>query len=128
MSDLTRLGAAAAAGDRPAAADLLPLVYAELRKLAAVRMAEEKPDQALQPTALVHEASLRLMGGAEKVWDSRGHFFAAGAMRRMLVESDRRNQQGKERAQSPTRATAHPPLVRGTASHAVRPSEGRDAP
>src|SRR4029079_16923622 len=109
-------------------ADLLPLVYNELRKLAAVRLAEQKPDQALQPTALVHGAYLRLVRGAERAWDSRGHFFAAGAMRRMLVESARRDQQVTERAQSPPRATAPPPLVRGTASHAVRPSEGGDAP
>jgi hypothetical protein len=75
MSELTRLLDAAAAGDRHAAADLLPLVYDELRKLAAARMAAESPDQTLQPTALVHEAYLRLIGPADATcWDNRGHF------------------------------------------------------
>jgi RNA polymerase sigma factor (TIGR02999 family) len=93
MSNVTHLLDAAAAGDRRAAADLLPLVYDELRKLAAVRMAAESPDHTLQPTALVHEAYLRLVGPAdERRWDSRGHFFAAAAeaMRRILVEAARR--------------------------------------
>ena len=90
MSDVTRLLDAAAAGDRKAAADLLPLVYDELRKLAAARMAAESPDQTLQPTALVHEAYLRLVGPADETrWDNRGHFFAAAAeaMRRILVDA-----------------------------------------
>jgi RNA polymerase sigma factor (TIGR02999 family) len=72
---------------------LLPLVYDELRKLAATRLAEERPGQTLQPTALVHEAYLRLVGGAQpQDWDGRGHFFAAAAeaMRRILVEAARR--------------------------------------
>ena len=93
MSDVTHLLDAAAAGDRRAAADLLPLVYDELRKLAAVRMAAESPDHTLQPTALVHEAYLRLVGGTDqRRWDNRGHFFAAAAtaMRRMLAEAARR--------------------------------------
>jgi RNA polymerase sigma factor (TIGR02999 family) len=93
MSDVTRLLDAAATGDRQAAADLLPLVYDELRKLAAVRMAAESPDQTLQPTALVHEAYLRLVGPTDEFrWDNRGHFFAAAAeaMRRILVERARR--------------------------------------
>ncbi|HJZ59855.1 MAG TPA: ECF-type sigma factor [Gemmataceae bacterium] len=93
MSDVTRLLDAAAAGDRLAAADLLPLVYDELRKLAAVRMADEATDQTLQPTALVHEAYLRLVGPVDGLhWDSRGHFFAATAeaMRRILVDAARR--------------------------------------
>jgi RNA polymerase sigma factor (TIGR02999 family) len=93
MSDVTRLLDAAAAGDRHAAADLLPLVYDELRKLAAARMAAESPDQTLQPTALVHEAFLRLVGPADDArWDNRGHFFAAAAeaMRRILVDTARR--------------------------------------
>ncbi|QDU23699.1 tetratricopeptide repeat protein [Urbifossiella limnaea] len=88
MSDVTRLLDAAAAGDRAAAADLLPLVYDELRKLAAARMAAEPPDHTLPPTALVHEAYLRLVGPADAArWDDRGHFFAAAAeaMRRVLV-------------------------------------------
>jgi RNA polymerase sigma factor (TIGR02999 family) len=93
MSDVTDLLDAAAAGDRRAAADLLPLVYDELRKLAAVRMAAESPGHTLQPTALVHEAYLRLVGDTdEQRWDNRGHFFAAAAeaMRRILVEAARR--------------------------------------
>ena len=92
MSDVTRLLDAAAAGDRRAAADLLPLVYDELRKLAAARLAEEKPGQTLQPTALVHEAYVRLVGGEQsRDWDGRGHFFAAAAeaMRRILVNHAR---------------------------------------
>ena len=98
MSDVTCLLEAAAAGDRKAAAELLPLVYDELRKLAAVRMAAESPDQTLQATALVHEAYLRLVGPAEgSRWDNRGHFFAAAAeaMRRILVESARRRNADK---------------------------------
>src|SRR4051794_22692127 len=88
MADVTRLLDDAAAGDRRAAADLLPLVYDELRGLAAARMAAEAPDHTLQPTALVHEAYLRLVGrGDDQAWDGRGHFFAAAAeaMRRILV-------------------------------------------
>lgn len=92
MSDVTRLIDAAAAGDRRAAADLLPLVYDELRKLAAARMAGEKVGQTLQATALVHEAYVRLVGGDRlQSWNGRGHFFAAAAeaMRRILVEGAR---------------------------------------
>ncbi|HTK75464.1 MAG TPA: ECF-type sigma factor [Gemmataceae bacterium] len=90
MSDVTRLLDAAVAGDRRAAADLLPLVYDELRTLAAARMAAEKPGHTLDATALVHEAYLRLVGGQQ--FDGRGHFFAAAAeaMRRILVENARR--------------------------------------
>ena len=89
MADVTHLLDAAAAGDRKAAADLLPLVYDELRKLAAARMAAESPGQTLQPTALVHEAYLRLVG--DQRFDGRGHFFAAAAeaMRRILVNHAR---------------------------------------
>jgi RNA polymerase sigma factor (TIGR02999 family) len=93
MADVTHLLEAAAAGDPKAAAELLPLVYDELRKLAAARMAAESPGHTLQPTALVHEAYLRLVGAGERPdWDGRGHFFgaAAEAMRRILVESARR--------------------------------------
>lgn len=93
MSDLTQLLDAAAAGDRQAAADLLPLVYDELRKLAALRMADEQPGQTLQPTALVHEAYLRLVRPADgERWANRGHFFAAAAesMRHILVDAARR--------------------------------------
>jgi RNA polymerase sigma factor (TIGR02999 family) len=80
MSDVTRLLDAAAVGDRKAAADLPPLVYDELRKLAAARMAAEAPGHTLQPTALVHEAYLRLVGAAQpQNWNSRGHFFGAAS-------------------------------------------------
>jgi RNA polymerase sigma factor (TIGR02999 family) len=98
MSDVTRLLYAAAAGDRRAAADLLPLVYDELRKLAAARMADESPGHTLQPTALVHEAYLRLLGPADDSrWDNCGHFFAAAAeaMRRILVDAARRKRREK---------------------------------
>jgi RNA polymerase sigma factor (TIGR02999 family) len=98
MSDVTRLLDAAAAGDPKAAAQLLPLVYDELRKLAAARLAEEKPGQTLQATALVHEAYLRLVGGEPSAhWNSRGHFIAAAAeaMRRILVENARRKKTDK---------------------------------
>ena len=98
MADVTQLLDAAAAGDPKAAADLLPLVYDELRKLAAARMADEAPGQTLQATALVHEAYLRLVGtDASPRWDNRGHFFAAAAeaMRRILVDQARRKQAGK---------------------------------
>ncbi|QDU21857.1 ECF-type sigma factor [Urbifossiella limnaea] len=98
MPEVTRLLDAAAAGDRRAAADLLPLVYDELRALAAARMAVESPDQTLQATALVHEAYLRLVGPADACrWENRGHFFAAAAeaMRRILVDAARRR--GREK-------------------------------
>jgi RNA polymerase sigma factor (TIGR02999 family) len=89
MSEVTQILHAIAAGDPDAASQLLPLVYDELRKLAAQKLARETPGQTLQPTALVHEAYLRLVGAdEERHWDSRGHFFAAAAesMRRILVE------------------------------------------
>ena len=92
-SEVTRILSAIEAGDPHAAEQLLPLVYDELRKLAAMRLAQEKPGQTLQATALVHEAYLRLVDGDKaQHWDSRGHFFAAAAeaMRRILVESARR--------------------------------------
>jgi RNA polymerase sigma factor (TIGR02999 family) len=99
MSDVTRLLDAAAAGDRPAAAELLPLVYDELRKLAAARVARENPGQTLQATALVHEAYLRLVGAPSVAdgFDSRGHFFAAAAeaMRRILVDRARQRHSQK---------------------------------
>jgi RNA polymerase sigma factor (TIGR02999 family) len=83
---------AASKGDQQAAADLLPLVYTELRRLARARMAKTPPGNTLQPTALVHEAYVRLIGSEDPSWDSRGHFFAAAAqaMRRILVEQARR--------------------------------------
>jgi RNA polymerase sigma factor (TIGR02999 family) len=98
MADITQLLDEAATGDPKAAAELLPLVYDELRKLAAARMAEEKPGQTLQATALVHEAYVRLVGARQvQVWNGRGHFFAAAAeaMRRILVEAARRKQTEK---------------------------------
>jgi RNA polymerase sigma factor (TIGR02999 family) len=93
MNEVTRILSAAQPSDPHAAEQLLPLVYNELRMLAALKLAHEKPGQTLQPTALVHEAYLRLVRGGEDLhWDSRGHFFAAAAeaMRRILVESARR--------------------------------------
>ena len=93
MPDVTQILSRIEAGDPSAAEQLLPLVYDELRKLAAQRMVQEKVGQTLQPTALVHEAYLRLVGAAPtQQWDGRGHFFAAAAeaMRRILIESTRR--------------------------------------
>lgn len=89
---VTQMLRAASDGDPQAAADLLPLVYSELRKLARARMAKTPPGNTLQPTALVHEAYLRLIGGDNPSWNSRGHFFAAAAqaMRQILVEQARR--------------------------------------
>src|SRR5262245_30570407 len=95
MADVTQILNAIEQGAPHAAAELLPLVYDELRKLAAARMAEEKPGQTLQPTALVHEAYVRLVGGDAVVqWDGRGHFFAAAAeaMRRILIDQARHKQ------------------------------------
>jgi RNA polymerase sigma factor (TIGR02999 family) len=93
MSEVTRILSAIEEGNPHAAEQLLPLVYDELRQLAAQKLAQEKPGQTLQATALVHEAYLRLVGvEKEQQWDSRGHFFAAAAeaMRRILVENARR--------------------------------------
>lgn len=103
MADVAQLLRAIDAGDPRAAADLLPLVYDELRKLAARRLAQEKSGQTLQATALVHEAYIRLVGkkrggaAAGGDWNSRGHFFAAAAqaMRRILVENARRKRRRK---------------------------------
>jgi RNA polymerase sigma factor (TIGR02999 family) len=92
MSDVTRILNAIERGDGRAADELLPLVYEELRLLAAQRLSHESPGQTLQATALVHEAYLRLVGDEPQSWNSRGHFFAAAAeaMRRILVENARR--------------------------------------
>jgi RNA polymerase sigma factor (TIGR02999 family) len=99
MSDVTVLLEAAGRGDPHAGEQLLPLVYQELRRLAAQKLAAEEAGHTLQPTALVHEAYLRLVGkpGAEPHWNGRGHFFAAAAeaMRRILVERARRKQRAK---------------------------------
>src|SRR5215831_15068402 len=93
MSDVTGILSAIEQGDASAAEQLLPLVYDELRKLAAAKLAQEKPGQTLQATALVHDAYIRLVdGNASQHWNNRGHFFgaAAEAMRRILVDSARR--------------------------------------
>jgi RNA polymerase sigma factor (TIGR02999 family) len=97
MNDVTRILSAVADGDPTAAEQLLPLVYDELRRLAVRRLAQEKPGQTLQATALVHEAYLRLVGSQDPGWNGRGHFFAAAAeaMRRILVERARRKRRRK---------------------------------
>jgi RNA polymerase sigma factor (TIGR02999 family) len=98
MSEVTRILSAIEQGDPQAAAQLLPLVYDELRKLAAQRLAQEKPGQTLQATALVHEAYLRLVDVEQaQQWNSRGHFFAAAAeaMRRILIEKARSKARAK---------------------------------
>jgi RNA polymerase sigma factor (TIGR02999 family) len=106
MADVTCLLSAIDSGDPLAAEQLLTLVYDDLRRLAAHRLAHEAPGQTLQPTELVHEAYLRLLGGKEAHWEGRGHFFAAAAeaMRRILVEnarSKRRLKRGGDRARLP---------------------------
>ena len=102
MSDVTRILSQIDQGDPQAAEQLLPLVYGELRKLAAAKLVQEQPGQTLQATALVHEAYLRLVrgDGADK-WNSRGHFFAAAAeaMRRILIENARRRSRLKHGGQ-----------------------------
>ena len=93
MSDVTRILTEIEQGDSARAEELLPLVYEELRKLAAAKLAHEKPGQTLEATALVHESFLRMVGGEQaQVWQNRGHFFAAAAeaMRRILIENARR--------------------------------------
>jgi RNA polymerase sigma factor (TIGR02999 family) len=92
VSDVTQVLGAIQQGDPKAAGELLPLVYQELRRLAAFRMAKESPGQTLQPTALVHEAWLRLVGSEQQTWQNRAHFFgaAAEAMRRILIDNARR--------------------------------------
>ncbi|HVK08956.1 MAG TPA: ECF-type sigma factor [Gemmataceae bacterium] len=116
MSDVTRLLEAAGREDGRAAADLLPLVYDELRKLAAARLAADRAGHTLQPTALVHEAYLRLVGGHQPAtWNGRGHFFGAApeAMRRILVENARRRRRvrhggGRRREPLPDVAAPEP--------------------
>jgi len=131
MSAVTQILARIEAGDPGAAERLLPLVYGELRALAAARLAREKPGQTLEPTALVHEAYLRLVGDDQK-WNGRGHFFAAAAeaMRRILVEGARRKQQVKrggdrervdvELAELPTRMSSEELLDLDGALEALR--------
>ncbi|MBM4071852.1 MAG: sigma-70 family RNA polymerase sigma factor [Planctomycetes bacterium] len=107
MTEITKVLNAIDAGDPQAAAQLLPLVYDQLRKLAAHRLAAEQPGQTLQPTALVHEAYLRLVGDADEPrWQNRGHFFAAAAeaMRRILIDIARRKRtvkHGGDRVREP---------------------------
>ncbi len=97
MSDVTRILDRARPGNSRAAAELLPLVYEELRKLAAAKLAQQQPGQTLQATALVHEAYLRLTGGVRDHWHDRAHFFraAAEAMRCILIENARRKSRWK---------------------------------
>ncbi len=97
MSNVTRILNAIEQGDAQAAHELLPLVYEELRRLAAQKMARESPGHTLLPTALVHEAYIRLVGSKDGNWNSRGHFFAAAAeaMRRILIENARRKKRQK---------------------------------
>lgn len=108
MNEVTRILEAMESGDRQAAEGLLPLAYKELRRIAAHKMASERPGHTLQPTALVHEAYLRLVGpeGEQPHWKSRGHFFAAAAeaMRRILIESARRKMSIK-RGENPEMTT-----------------------
>jgi RNA polymerase sigma factor (TIGR02999 family) len=118
MSEVTRILSALEQGDPHAAEQLLPLVYDELRRLAAQKLAQEKPGQTLQATALVHEAYLRLVGrpagGAAPEWEGRAHFFAAAAeaMRRILVEQARRKRRPKHGGQR-ARIDLDEPLVVG---------------
>jgi RNA polymerase sigma factor (TIGR02999 family) len=118
MSDVTRILSAIEQGDPHAAGQLLPLVYEELRQLAAQRLAQEKPGQTVQATALVHEAYLRLVDVQEaQQWQSRGHFFAAcaEAMRRILVENARRKRSRKRGGGRQRQPLEDVHLARGTA-------------
>jgi RNA polymerase sigma factor (TIGR02999 family) len=116
MNEVTRILSEIEQGEPGAACQLLPLVYDELRKLAAQKLAREQPGQTLQPTALVHEAYLRLVGeGEARCWDRRGHFFAAAAtaMRRILIERARRKRRrihggGRQRHEIPPDLAAPP--------------------
>jgi RNA polymerase sigma factor (TIGR02999 family) len=121
VTEITRILAAVKQGDPQAAEQLLPLVYEELRKLAAQKLAQEKPGQTLQATALVHEAYLRLVDADQALhWDSRGHFFAAAAeaMRRILVEAARSKRSHKRGG---GRARQHL-----DAGHLAAPAAGQD--
>lgn len=97
MNDVTQILHAISAGDSGASDALLPIVYTELRRLAARKLAREAPGQTLEPTALVHEAYIRLVGNADCRWENRGHFFAAAAeaMRRILIDRARRKKRLK---------------------------------
>src|SRR5262249_25279564 len=113
MNDVTRILSAIEQGDPQAAEQLLPLVYDELRALATRKLAQEKPGQTLQATALVHEAYLRLVGSGDPGWNSRGHFFAAAAeaMRRILVEQARRKRRRRHGGGRRRVALAHADAV-----------------
>jgi RNA polymerase sigma factor (TIGR02999 family) len=120
MTDVTRILSDIDQGDPHAAAQLLPLVYEELRKLAAHRLAREKPGQTLQPTALVHEAYLRLVDtDRQQHWNSRNHFLAAAAeaMRRILVESARRKRSLKQGGQLRRRDADLEQIITQVGSH-----------
>ena len=129
MHEVAQILSAIEHGDRQAAEQLLPLVYDELRRLAARKLAHESPGHTLQATALVHEAYLRLVGGdPDRQWDGRGHFFAAAAeaMRRILVEAARRKSRQKRGgglagSTSPTRRL---PTRTTTSSPSTTPSTG----
>jgi RNA polymerase sigma factor (TIGR02999 family) len=121
MTDVTRILSAIEQGDPTAAEQLLPLVYDELRRLAAQKLSQERRGQTLEATALVHEAYLRLVGAkTEQRWDSRGHFFAAAAeaMRRILVENARRKKSSK-RGGHLKRVELDEDFTRNTSSHEV---------
>ena len=121
MSDVTRILSAIEQGDQKASEQLLPLVYEELRKLAAAKLAQETPNQTLQATALVHEAYIRLVDDKKaQHWNSRGHFFgaAAEAMRRILVEIARRKMRQKHGGQF-----QHVPLQPGDLNSETPPEE-----
>ncbi len=110
MSDVARILTAIEEGNSQASAELLPVVYEELRRLAAVRLAKEPARQTLHPTELVHEAYLRLVGNEDPAWDGRGHFFAAAAeaMRRILIDRARARKsqkRGGDRRRVELRAT-----------------------
>jgi RNA polymerase sigma factor (TIGR02999 family) len=122
MSDVTQILNAIEGGDPKAADELLPLVYEELRILAAQKMAQEKPGQTLQATSLVHEAYIRLVEATDQSWNSRGHFFkaAAEAMRRILVESARKKKSLK-RGGDKNRLVFDESLV--VAAHEIAPED-----
>jgi ECF sigma factor len=127
MTEVSRILSDLARGDAHAAGQLLPLVYEELRKLAAARMAEEAPGNTLDATALVHQAYLRLVGPADAArWDNRGHFFAAAAeaMRRILVEAARRKRREKHGGDRQRIALDAAQPAATTSSPSMQPSLG----